>query len=145
MVIAAIVCTALSQKPQLLYLNCYKMDGDSENSYADEASPLNSTTVAIDQEIRNVKTKTRSRHTFKSSINKLTEEIQSEYHFRLCVNGRSYEKELNILNSDGTLPELEIGYKRIFFGSDTEEENVALWMGALNTLFILVLDSEENR
>lgn len=77
----------------------------------------------------------------------VADEVQSEYSFRMATSGRSYELEMQILLTEGTLPEFEIGYFRLSpsGATATKEEKIVVWLAALNTAFSFVCDVNENR
>ena len=85
----------------------------------------------------------------------LSKEVQAQYAFKSSVSGRSYEQDIQRLNTDGVIPDLEQGYFRHSFepeevidaniAKQNVDEKVVLWMGALNTGFCLVCHKNENR
>lgn len=90
----------------------------------------------------------------KEQIVQVALEIQSQYTFRTSVSGRSYEADMQVLQNEGTLPELELGFIRFpdrqqASGDGTSrcrpKPKTAVWLGALNCAFVLLCDAHENR
>lgn len=77
----------------------------------------------------------------------IAERVQSEYSFKTTVTPRSYETEAQILATEGTLPDFEIGFFK-FLPADEEGGHpgrIVIWMGALNCAMTLVCYPAENR
>lgn len=134
MVYAFIVHTLLPPVPKILYSCTFgfeRFDGD----------------VGKDSESDG-----RVRSVRKEQVVQVAEEIQSQYNFRTSVTGRTYEADVQVLQNEGTLPELELGFVRFpgggkACGDETSyhQAKTAVWVGALNCAFVMLCNAHENR
>ena len=90
-----------------------------------------------------------SRTALAEQVGQVAREIQSQYNFRASITRRSYEADMQVLQNEGTLPELELGFVRFREACENDASyrraKTALWVGALNCAFVLLCDAHENR
>ncbi|KAL5021291.1 hypothetical protein ScPMuIL_000446 [Solemya velum] len=70
----------------------------------------------------------------KQQIQNVSSEVHSEYQFRRSLSNGSVDDDLIELNTEDSLPELELGFFRIASGSFCKKEHVIVWIGAEDQL-----------
>ncbi|XP_077992682.1 AP-5 complex subunit sigma-1-like [Glandiceps talaboti] len=81
----------------------------------------------------------------KEQIEIVAKQVQSEFSFRRAVSGRTFDEEVQILNSSESSLPYETGIFRLRDGDPFKEERLVVWTGTVNCAFVLVCYKHENR